>query len=84
VETVAKDSLTASIWLVAGNLGFLLGGFRVLSVFIGTEKQSWKMNETWAQVLLLLGGVAVIFLIGLLPGWFLRYLIDFLKTFSNL
>jgi formate hydrogenlyase subunit 3/multisubunit Na+/H+ antiporter MnhD subunit len=55
-----------------GSAGLLMGGLRTLAVLVtGTAEQTWQKSESWGQNLLLGMGCAALFIMGLLPQWFL-------------
>jgi NADH-quinone oxidoreductase subunit N len=84
VELVSSQSLISAVWILVGMMGLLLSGFRALAALVGVEKQSWKIGESRAQMVILLAGIFMLFLIGGLPGWFLGNFSDLLQSFTFL
>jgi NADH:ubiquinone oxidoreductase subunit 2 (subunit N) len=65
-----------------GSAGLIMGGLRTLAVLVmGTTEQSWENTESWGQNLLLAIGCAALFIIGLLPQWFLPIVTRLANTF---
>lgn len=84
LENLAKQSLGNTLWVLAGSVGFLISGFRVLAVFSNSEPGGWAITENWFQLLLLGGGILLLVAIGLFPSFFSPTLLDLLKTFPHL
>ena len=57
-----------TFWVLVGCLGLLAGGLRTLAVLImGQEEENWQINEKKSQIILLVLGMAALFLAGLYP-----------------
>ena len=81
---LAQQSYLVIGWLSIGILGFLLSGFRMLSMFSTSEENTWQVKEKWPQVLLLGIGSMGLFLIGLFPKFFLSNFLALLQIFKHL
>ncbi len=84
IEAVAVQSLPLAIWILIGSLSFWGGGFRLLSAMVSSQQQKWEIHEKWFPAALLSVGMAVIILIGLLPGFVLPSLLDLMQGFAHL
>jgi NADH-quinone oxidoreductase subunit N len=57
-----------TFWVLVGSLGLLGGGLRTLAVLVmGQEEDAWQIQERKPQLVLLVIGIAVLFLAGLYP-----------------
>jgi NADH-quinone oxidoreductase subunit N len=57
-----------TFWVLIGCLGLLGGGLRTLAVLImGEEEQTWQIHENSPLLILLILGIAALFLAGLYP-----------------
>lgn len=83
METLASQSPLAAFWLLAGNLGYLIGGLRALALMAQGD-EPYQISETRTQVVMLIGGALLLVIIGLLPGLFLPGLNELLATFPRL
>ena len=83
METLASQSPTAALWVLAGNLGYLIGGLRALALMAAGD-DPWKLSETPVQAVMLVTGALFLLLLGLLPGLFLPGTTDLLATFLRL
>ena len=70
-ETLAESAIDVSIWLFVGNIGFLIGGIRMLTHMIGGEETRSRINETRLEIVLLVIGVIILLVIGIFPHIFL-------------
>ena len=63
LESLAKQSLVATIWLSAGVLGLMTGAFRTLLFATSSEETGWEISEARTPSILI--GLAILALIGL-------------------
>ena len=63
LQEVAVHSPFAALWVLVGTLGMLFSGFRLLAVFTGGYFGPRKLNESRAQIFLMVVGVAALLLI---------------------
>ena len=83
-KVITAESIIIGAWVFAGNLGFLFSGFRMLAAFAGSEQKTWKIIESWPQIFFLAGGTLALLITGILPGWYLEYLVSILRGFTYL
>ena len=81
---LAQQSYWVIGWLSIGILGFLLSGFRMLSMFTASEENTWQVKEKWPQIALLGIGSAGLFLMGVFPKYFLTGFLALLQIFKHL
>jgi hypothetical protein len=67
-----------------GLFGFMLSGFRMLTVFAGSEHRTWQIGEKWQQIVLTAVGIAALLITGILPGWLSSPVMAILRSFGNL
>jgi NADH-quinone oxidoreductase subunit N len=84
IGELAGQSISGIAWLIAGMFGYLLGGFRTLSVLAGGKRSAWSIGEGTPQAFILAGGVVMLLLLGLFPNLFLPRMIGLLEAFTNL
>jgi NADH-quinone oxidoreductase subunit N len=84
LENLASQSLLSTFWIGLGSSGLLLGGLRSLSALVKGEQSPWKITEGWPQAVLLVGGMAAVVLMGILPGWFVPGLTNLLTAYGHL
>lgn len=82
--SIALHSHLLVLWVIIGNLGLLLSGFRVLVVLAGTKTTGWSIRESWLQSVMLIGGIAALVLIGLIPGIFSTGMMGMIEAFRFL
>ena len=74
---LSSQSLSVALLVLLGFIGLLFAGFRTLAVLVmGQENEDWRITETRPQLLLLGMGMGMLFLIGLLPQWFMPMMIN--------
>ncbi len=83
-ENLAANSLRYTFLGLAGSLGFMVSGFRLLAQVGRNRGRGWQVGESWQQVLYLAGGILLIGAIGLLPGWFFPGMVGLLEAFPRL
>jgi NADH-quinone oxidoreductase subunit N len=84
LEGLAKQSISQAFWVLAGSLAFLVSGFRTLVILAQSNQSGWKIEESWFQILLLVGGILILIIIGLFPTWFSPTMLNLLQSFQNL
>ncbi|MEN4042971.1 MAG: proton-conducting transporter membrane subunit [Anaerolineaceae bacterium] len=81
---LGQRSLAAAIWLLAGSAGFIFCVLRAFSVMLTAQEMKWTIQEGWLNRVFLSLGIAVLFLLGLLPRSFLTAMINLLQAFGRL
>lgn len=84
LEQVAALSMGETLWVLAGNLGFLIGGLRVLTHVVRSSDEVQPRVESWMQRGILAGGILFLLLFGLLPGVFYQSVIFVLRVAPSL
>ncbi|NSW53558.1 MAG: hypothetical protein HPY85_13720 [Anaerolineae bacterium] len=86
VETLAVNgSLNSGLWLLVGQIGFLVGGLRLFSAFLKKKEMAGEPLPTaWFELLLLGLGVIVLLIVGIFPSQFFGLLTNFLAQFQYL
>jgi len=84
LESLAQNSLVIMLWVLLGNVGFLLSGLRMLATLVSGTQESWKVNEHWPLATLIVIGAAGLLFIGVFPRFFLSGLLTILQSFSHL
>lgn len=84
LEGVAQHNITVAFWTSIGNLGFLACGFRILAVLVKSNEKTWKIQEKWTQIVLLIGGGMALFLVGIYPRIILSGALNLLRAFAHL
>jgi len=72
------------IWVLLGNLGFLIGVIRVLLHVVRLADEPEQRLETWKERAILLGGMLFLFLFGMMPGVFYQSVIFILRVAPSL
>lgn len=74
---LSSQSLSMALLVLLGFIGLLFAGLRSLAVLVmGQENEDWRITESRPQLLFLGVGMGMIFLIGLLPQWFMPMMIN--------
>jgi NADH:ubiquinone oxidoreductase subunit 2 (subunit N) len=84
LETLAAQSLPVTAAVVAGNLGFLLGAYRMLVALVRSDLKDWIRSEHWLDSIMLLFAMLLLGLAGMLPGVFLRASLGLVQVFTHL
>jgi NADH-quinone oxidoreductase subunit N len=85
LEDVSQRSPLVAFWVLAGSLGLLLAGFRVLATFVrGDALERLKLGEGWLQAVLLSLGSLGLVAIGLFPQLFEPAMLSLLTAYANL
>ena len=83
-ENLAQNSLPIMLWVLLGNVGFLLSGLRMLAMLVSGSQEDWQVNEKWPQAALIVVGAAGLLFIGVFPRFFLSGLLTILQSFNHL
>jgi formate hydrogenlyase subunit 3/multisubunit Na+/H+ antiporter MnhD subunit len=83
-SALAQQSLPITLLSVLGSAGLMIAGLRTLAVLVtGPDEADWCVTESWPQIgFLSLSGLALI-LVGILPQWFLPFLMDVARIFGR-
>jgi len=84
LENLAQKSMPVMLWVLLGNVGFLLSGLRMLAMLVSGNQEKWKVNEKWPQAALLVVGAVGLLFIGVFPRFFLSGLLTILQSFNHL
>jgi NADH-quinone oxidoreductase subunit N len=84
VETLAGQSLPVTFAVIIGNMGFLLGAYRLLTTLVRSDEKDWKISETRVTGGMLLFAMLLLVLAGMLPGVFLRGSTALVQGFTHL
>jgi NADH:ubiquinone oxidoreductase subunit 2 (subunit N) len=84
LENLAQSSMPIMLWVLLGNVGFLLSGLRMLAMLVSGSQEDWKVNEKWPQAALIVVGAAGLLFIGVFPRFFLSGLLTILQSFNHL
>jgi NADH-quinone oxidoreductase subunit N len=72
----------ATIWVLLGYLGLMIGSLRTLAVLVmGPEELPWKDKENWLSRVYLLLALLGLFILGIFPHWFLPLLMNLSSAF---
>jgi formate hydrogenlyase subunit 3/multisubunit Na+/H+ antiporter MnhD subunit len=84
-EKLANHSLVTAFFALLGTVGLLISAIRTLAVLtMGKEETAWKINESRGTIIVLIIGMALLFLVGLFPHWFFPPSLDVSQVFSHL
>ncbi|MFT3893702.1 MAG: proton-conducting transporter membrane subunit [Anaerolineales bacterium] len=84
-EGLARDSVSAALWLGVGLIGLLTSAFRSLAVIsMAEEYTSWEPKESYTQMLMLGLGVIGLFILGLFPQTMEFFLANLPAMFEHL
>ena len=84
-EGLARDSVSAALWLGIGIIGLLTSAFRSLAVIsMAEEYTSWEPRESFVQMLMLGLGVIGLFILGLFPQTMQFFLSNLPAMFEHL
>ncbi len=84
IEALAGQSLPVAIAAVIGNLGFLLGAYRLLWTLVSSNEKQWKVTEQRLDSVMLVAAMILLVLAGLLPWIVLRGSLGLVQAFSHL
>jgi NADH-quinone oxidoreductase subunit N len=84
-EGLSGQSLGLALWLLVGTLGLFFGAIRTLAVLVmAPAETSWAWNETWNENILLICGIAMLFVLGIFPQVVHPFLADLPLMFTHL
>jgi multicomponent Na+:H+ antiporter subunit D len=66
LESLSRESIGLSIWLLASLLGLVTGAVRTLAVIV-LPSEKWDQRETYFQGVLIVVGIIALFVLGLFP-----------------
>ena len=84
IEALAGSSLAVTGAAALGNLGFLLGAYRLLAVLVRSDDPAWMLSERRIDAVMLIVAVAFLIVIGFFPGIVLRNSLGLVQVFSHL
>lgn len=84
-EGLARDSISAALWMGVGIVGLLTGALRSLAVIsMAEEYTSWEPRESLTQMLMLGLGMIGLFIMGLFPQTIQFFLTNLPAMFEHL
>jgi NADH-quinone oxidoreductase subunit N len=82
---LAINSSAITVFTLFGCFGLFIGGLRSMAVLVkGDTDEKWSLHETRGSLIFLTIGLILLFLIGVLPQWFLPYMTNAAQVFSHL
>jgi NADH-quinone oxidoreductase subunit N len=84
LETLAGQALPVTIAAVIGNLGFLFGGYRLLTSMASSDEKTWKLSESRLDAVMLLAAMLLLLVAGVFPWLVLRGSLGLVQVFTNL
>ncbi len=89
LENLAQISVPVMLWVLLGNVGFLLSGLRMLAALVSGSpgygnQEKWQVHEKWPQATLIVIGAAGLLFMGIFPKIFLSGLLTILQSFNHL
>jgi formate hydrogenlyase subunit 3/multisubunit Na+/H+ antiporter MnhD subunit len=85
IEGLSGQSLAIAIWVVLGAFGLLVGGIRASLAMVSEEAETLEsLPISRVLIIFLVIGVALLFLIGLLPNLLLKVITGFPGAFTSL
>lgn len=84
-QALSSQSLSAAFWTYLGLAGLLIAALRALAAFVmaGAE-ETWKMNESWTQFVMLGVGALGLFALGMFPQALEPFLSSLPRLFEHL
>jgi len=68
-EGLARQSVAAAAWALAGSLGLAITAMRVLAVLVNApEGSTWGSRESTMQRILIISGGVMLLLLGIVPS----------------
>ncbi|MEA4908414.1 MAG: hypothetical protein GYA17_05125 [Chloroflexi bacterium] len=83
-ENLTAAPVLLALWVFIGNAGFLLACVRVLAALTRFGEETWQVDETWQDAILLIGGIAGLFVLGIFPRFFSDGVLALLNSFTRL
>lgn len=84
MEQLAQQSLLLGMAALVGSVGVMFGVFRGLAVLARASISPQTINETRAQILLMVGASVALLLVGLLPQFFLPLMFPIMQAYPGL
>jgi formate hydrogenlyase subunit 3/multisubunit Na+/H+ antiporter MnhD subunit len=82
---LAINAPIITVFTMFGCFGLFASGLRSLAVMtMGDTDEKWSLHETRGSLIFLSLGLILIFLVGVLPQWFLPQMTNAAQVFSNL
>lgn len=80
IQTMGTDyGVAEGLWILVGQMGFIIGGLRLFSTMLREENfQTKRQPLTWFENLMLGMGIMVLLLVGIAPAPFFQGLANFL------
>lgn len=84
-QALSSESLSAAFWVFLGLWGMLTAAFRTIAALVMSAGDAgWELNETWAQIAMLVIGVLGLFVVGLFPQILQPFLSSLPQLFEHL
>lgn len=83
-ENLSRLSITQSVLVFAGILGFLVGVLQMIRLLIVSDETEWHIKEKWPQTAILLGGMVMLILFGVYPKIYFSFMLPILQAFAYL
>jgi len=84
-EIVTQRAFMDVFWILLGEIGFIVGGLRLLSAIIGEAKgEKIIVKESWLELIFLLLGVLGLFILGIFPSFSFGLLLQFFNKVGYL
>ena len=84
LETLASLNQPVTIAAIVGTMGFLLGGYRLLTALVRSDDQDWQINEGGIEAAMLLAAMVLLTLAGLFPWVIERSSLGLVQVFTHL
>jgi NADH-quinone oxidoreductase subunit N len=84
LDNLAQKSMPVMLWVLLGNVGFLLSGLRMLAMLVSGSQENWSVTEKWPQATLIIIGAVGLLFTGVFPRFFLSGLLTILQSFNHL
>ena len=84
LQEVAMQSPLTAIWVLAGMVGLLFSGFRLLAILTSGYFGPRAFGENRLQMALIGSGILALLVVGLAPRLFLPFLAGLLQSFTRL
>ena len=84
LEALAGLNQSVAVAAVVGNLGFLVGGYRLLAAMVRSEEKEWQINEGGIEAVMLAAAMGLLILAGVFPWIVLRGSLGLVQVFTNL
>jgi formate hydrogenlyase subunit 3/multisubunit Na+/H+ antiporter MnhD subunit len=82
---LAITSPLITVFTMFGCFGLFISGLRSMAVMtMGDKEEIWSLHETRGSLIFLSIGLILIFLVGVLPQWFLPQMTNAAQVFSHL